>query len=52
MPLAEAHAVDAIIDMLRTTRRARYALPDGPLTNIATALQKAPDVVPRIGRSC
>ena len=49
MPLAEAHAVDAIIDMLRTHPAGTITLcPTGPLTNIATALQKAPDVVPHI----
>ena len=47
--LAEAHAVDAIIDMLRTHPASTITLcPTGPLTNIATALQKAPDVVPQI----
>ena len=49
MPLAEAHAVDAIVEMLRTHPPGTITLcPTGPLTNIATALRKAPDVVPRI----
>ena len=45
MPLAEAHAVDAIVEMLRTHPAGTITLcPTGPLTNIATVLQKAPDV--------
>jgi purine nucleosidase len=49
MPLAEAHAADAIIQMLRAHPPGTVTLcPIGPLTNIATALQKAPDVVPHI----
>ena len=46
---AAAHAVDAIIEILRTRPAATVTLcPVGPLTNIATAMRKAPDVVPRI----
>jgi purine nucleosidase len=49
MPLASAHAVDAIIDMLRAHAPGTVTLcPTGPLTNIAMALRKAPDVAPRI----
>ncbi|MGH6897281.1 MAG: nucleoside hydrolase [Geminicoccaceae bacterium] len=49
MPPAPAHAVDAIIGILRAEPAGTVTLcPVGPLTNIATALQKAPDVVPRI----
>ena len=49
MPLADAHAVDAIIEMLRAYAPGTVTLcPTGPLTNIAMALRKAPDVVPRI----
>ena len=49
MPLARAHAVDAIIEMLRAHPQGTVTLcPTGPLTNIAMALRKAPDVVPRI----
>jgi purine nucleosidase len=48
-PLARGHAVDAIVAMLRAHPPGTLTLcPTGPLTNIATALQKAPDVVPRI----
>ena len=53
MPLAEAHAVDAIVEMLRTHPAGTITLcPTGPLTNIATALHKAPDVGPTSERSC
>jgi purine nucleosidase len=48
-PLARGHAVDAIVAVLRAHPPGMVTLcPTGPLTNIATALQKAPDVVPRI----
>jgi purine nucleosidase len=48
-PLAGGHAVDAIVAVLRAYPPGTVTLcPTGPLTNIATALQKAPDVVPRI----
>ncbi|TMM54808.1 nucleoside hydrolase [Sulfitobacter sabulilitoris] len=49
MPLAEGHSVDFIIDTLRTHEAGTVTLcPLGPLTNIATALQKAPDIAGRI----
>jgi purine nucleosidase len=49
MPLAEGHAVDAIVEMLRAHASGTVTLcPSGPLTNIAIALRKAPDVAPRI----
>jgi purine nucleosidase len=49
MPLAQGHAVDAIVEMLRDHPPGTITLcPTGPLTNIATALRKAPDIVPRI----
>ena len=49
MPLADAHAVDAIVDVLRAHGPGTVTLcPTGPLTNIAMVLRKAPDVVPRI----
>jgi purine nucleosidase len=48
-PLAAAHAADAIIEMLRTHPPGTITLcPTGPLTNIALALRKAPEVAPRI----
>jgi purine nucleosidase len=49
MPLADAHAVDAIIELLRAHAPGTVTLcPTGPLTNIAIALRNAPDVAPRI----
>jgi purine nucleosidase len=49
MPLAEAHAIDAIVEMLRAHPAGTITLcPTGPLTNIALALRKAPDIAPRI----
>ena len=51
MPLQEAHAVDFIIDTLRREPAGSVTLcPLGPLTNIAMALEKAPDIIPRIRR--
>jgi purine nucleosidase len=49
MPLADGHAVDFIIDTLRAHDPGTVTLcPLGPLTNIATAFDKAPDVVDRV----
>ncbi|WGW03161.1 nucleoside hydrolase [Tropicibacter oceani] len=49
MPLQDQHAVDFIIDTLRAHPEGSVTLcPLGPLTNIATALQRAPDIAPRI----
>ncbi|WP_171115546.1 nucleoside hydrolase [Ruegeria sp. HKCCA5463] len=49
MPLAEGHAVDFIIDTLRAEEPDTVTLcPLGPLTNIATAFSKAPDIVDRV----
>ncbi|MDE3079366.1 MAG: nucleoside hydrolase [Paracoccaceae bacterium] len=49
MPLQDAHAVDFIIDTLRSEAPGTVTLcPLGPLTNIATAIRKAPDIVARI----
>jgi purine nucleosidase len=49
MPLARAHAVDAIIEILRAHPPGTVTLcPLGPLTNVAKALQTAPDVAARI----
>ena len=45
MPLQEQHAVDWIIETLRAAPEKSVTLcPIGPLTNIATALQRAPDI--------
>ena len=49
MPLQEQHAVDFIIETLRTENTGTVTLcPIGPLTNIATAFERAPDIIPRI----
>lgn len=49
MELAKGHAVDFIIDTLRAHNPGTVTLcPLGPLTNIATAFQKAPDIIDRV----
>ena len=49
MPLSDGHAVDFIIDTLRTQPAGSVTLcPIGPLTNIATAFNKAPDIVEKV----
>ena len=49
LPLEEQHAVDFIIDCLRGAEAQTVILvPTGPLTNIAMAMVKAPDIVPKI----
>ncbi len=51
MPLQDAHAVDFIIDTLRARPAGSVTLcPLGPLTNIATAFARAPDIVGRVQR--
>lgn len=51
MPLAQGHAVDFIINTLRREPEGTITLCTlGPLTNIATALGRAPDIAPRIRR--
>lgn len=51
MPLQDGHGVDFIIETLRTEPRGSVTLcPLGPLTNIATALQQAPDIANRIAQ--
>jgi purine nucleosidase len=48
-PLAPGHAADAIIEILRARPAGTATLcPTGPLTNVALAMIKAPDIVPRI----
>jgi purine nucleosidase len=47
-PLAEAHAIDAIIATLRARPGAVTLCPLGPLTNIAAAIQRAPDILSHI----
>ena len=47
MPLQSQHAVDFIIDTVRSNPPGTITLcPLGPLTNIATALARAPDIAP------
>ena len=49
MPLQDTHAVDFLIDTLRREPAGTVTLcPIGPLTNIATAMQRAPDIIGRI----
>ncbi|WP_298678295.1 nucleoside hydrolase [uncultured Lentibacter sp.] len=49
MPLQAQHGVEFIIETLRAEPSGTVTLcPLGPLTNIASALQKAPDIAPRI----
>lgn len=48
-PLQAGHAVDFIIDTLRAEPKATVTLCAlGPLTNVATALERAPDIAGRI----
>ncbi len=48
-PVSPVHAVDAIIDTLRAHPPGTVTLcPLGPLTNIATAFRRAPDIVARV----
>jgi len=50
MALQEGHAVDFLIETLRREPAGSVTLvPIGPLTNIATAMQRAPDITARIG---
>lgn len=49
MALADGHGVDFIIDTLRREPAGTVTLcPLGPLTNIATAFNKAPDVIEKV----
>ena len=51
MPLADAHAVDALIELVRAAPPGTVTLCTlGPLTNVATALLKAPDIGPRLAQ--
>jgi purine nucleosidase len=51
MPLQDQHAVDFLIDTLRAEPPGTVTLvPIGPLTNIATALTRAPEIAARIQR--
>ena len=46
---SELHAVDAIIETARTTP-GLVIVTLGPLTNLALALRKAPDIIPQVSR--
>ena len=49
MPVQDQHAVDFIIDTLRNQPENTVTLcPLGPLTNIATAFQRAPEIAARV----
>ena len=49
VPLADGHAVDAIVRILRSEPSGTVTLcPVGPLTNIAMAMRLAPDIIQRI----
>jgi purine nucleosidase len=49
MPLRDKHGVDFLIETLRREPEGTVTLiPIGPLTNIATAMTRAPDIIPRI----
>lgn len=49
MPLQEQHAVDFLIETLRAEPAGTVTLcPLGPLTNIAAAFEKAPDIAQRV----
>ena len=49
LPLQEQNAVDFIVDTLRAADDETITLvPTGPLTNIATAITKAPDILPKV----
>lgn len=51
MPLTPGHGVDFIIDSFRASDPGTVTLCTlGPLTNVAAALQKAPDIAGRVGR--
>ena len=48
-PLQDQHAVDFIIEKIRAEPEGSVTIaPIGPLSNIAMALQRAPDIAPRI----
>ncbi|PJI92130.1 purine nucleosidase [Yoonia maricola] len=49
MPLQDQHAVDFIIETLRSEPAGTVTLcPIGPLTNIAVAFERAPDIIERV----
>ncbi|MBB1490840.1 MULTISPECIES: nucleoside hydrolase [unclassified Paracoccus (in: a-proteobacteria)] len=51
MPVAPGHAADFIVETIRREPAGSVTLvPIGPLTNIAEALRRAPDIAGRVGR--
>ena len=49
MPLQDGHAVDFLIETLRSEPAGSVTLcPIGPLTNVATAFKKAPDIIEKV----
>ena len=49
MPLQDQHAVDFIIETLRNEPSGTVTIcPIGPLTNVAAAMERAPDIIPLI----
>lgn len=49
MPLQDQHAVEFLIETLMREPSGTVTIcPIGPLTNIATAMQRAPEIIPRI----
>lgn len=51
MPLQEKHGVDFIIETLREEPADTITLCTlGPLTNVATAFERAPDIIPKVKR--
>ncbi len=49
MPLQDQHAVDFIIDTLRAEPAGTVTVcPIGPLTNVAAAFEKAPDIIEKV----
>ena len=46
----KVHAVDFIVETLRKSSGGIYLVPTGPLTNVAVALLKAPDIKEKIER--
>jgi purine nucleosidase len=47
-PLQELHAVDFLVDLLSSADESITLVPTGPLTNVAAALVKKPEVASRI----
>jgi len=50
-PLQDTHAVDFIVDTLRSSNKGTVTLvPTGPMTNIATAIQRDPAILDAVDR--